>query len=95
MCSQPRLLCLAMTPLSPTPDWAVSRFEIVAKFDDPEVLQAALELLVVLTGLNDKDRHLPDHVAIRDDATRAAIDFGYRRTPICANHCEEDLGIAV
>lgn len=83
-----------MNPL-PTPEWAIARIEIVTKFDDPEVLEAALELLVALTGLNDRDRHLPDHVANRDDAARAAIDFAYRRTPTCGRHCEEDLGIAV
>lgn len=84
-----------MVPHTPSPDWAISCMERISKFDDPDVLEAALELVVGLTGLNDKERDLPDHLAIRDDAARAAADFGYRKTSDCDRHCEEYLGIAV
>lgn len=82
-------------PHSPTPEWAVSCMERIVKLDDPDVLDAVLDLLVGVSGLNDKERLQPAHLAIRDDAAMAAIDFGYRRTETCERHCHEDLGIAV
>jgi len=83
------------TPTHPTPDWAVSCMKRIMKFDDPDLLDATLDLVVGLTGLNDVDRGEPSHVAVRDDAARAAVHFGYRQTEDCYRHCEEDLGIAV
>lgn len=79
----------------PTPDWAISCMERITKFDDPDVLEAALELVVGLSGLNDTARAAPSHTAAREDSARAALDFGYRRTVDCERHCEEYLGIAV
>ena len=67
----------------------------IMKFDDPDVLSAALDLVVGLTGLNDPDRADASHMALRDDAARAAVHFGYGETQDCYRHCEEDLGIAV
>lgn len=67
----------------------------IMKFDDPEVLTAALDLVVGLTGLNDPQREEASHIAVRDDAARAAVHFGYTETESCHRHCEEDLGIAV
>ena len=84
-----------MQPQSLTPDRAVSLMRIITKFDDPELLDAALELLAGVSGLGDKERRDPKHVALRDDAARAALDFGYRQTLDCDRHCEEYLGIAV
>lgn len=86
-----------MLPLKPTPDWAISCMKRITKFEDPEVLQAALELVTVLGGLNvDEDgRADPVSVGIRADAAQAAVDFGYRKTEHCDQGCREYLGIAV
>lgn len=84
-----------MTPLTPTPDWAVSLMKTANKYDDQDVLDAVLKLVTGLTGLNDEDRDDPSHVAIRDDAARAALAFGYRNTADCDEKCNEYLGIAV
>lgn len=82
-------------PHSLTPDWAVSCMKRIMKFDDPEVLSAALDLVVGLSGLNDPDRLDASHVALRDDAARAAAHFGYGETEECYQHCEDYLGINV
>ena len=84
-----------MTPQSLTPDRAISLMRIIIKFDDPELLDAALELLTGVSGLDDKERRDPEHIALRDDAARAALDFGYRQTLDCEQRCVEYLGIAV
>lgn len=84
-----------MVPLQLTPDRARSYMKIVTKFDDPEVLEAVLGLVLGASGLNDVDRADPGHIAQRDDFARAALDFGYRKTPDCDRRCEEYLGIAV
>jgi hypothetical protein len=80
---------------NPTPDWAESCMKRIMKFDDPDVLDAAIEIVVGLTGLNDPKRADASRIALRDDAARAAVHFGYRQTQECYRHCEEDLGIAV
>lgn len=69
--------------------------ERILKFDDPEVLDAVLDLLIGVSGLNDKERSVPSHIAIREDSVRAAVEFGYRKTEDCEHHCLEYLGIAV
>lgn len=79
----------------PTPDWAVSCMDRITKFDDQDQINAALDLITGLSGLNDKDRLLPEHVKLRDDAAQAAIDHGYRKTDHCQRGEEEYLGIAV
>jgi hypothetical protein len=84
-----------MNPLSFTPDRAISLMAIITKFDDPKLLDAALELVVGISGLNDHDRSDPRHIASRADCARAALEFGYRKTDDCERHCEEYLGIAV
>lgn len=89
------VVCVVMTPHSPTPDWAESCMKRITKYDDPELLDTVLEFVLGLTGLNDKDRNNPSHLALRDDAARAALDFGYRLTQDCEQRCEEYLGIAV
>lgn len=86
-----------MLPHKPTPDWAVSLMKRITKFDDPEVLQAALELVTVLGGLNlqEEERVNPVSVGVRADAAQAAVDFGYRKTEHCDQCCKEYLDIAV
>lgn len=68
-----------------TPDWAISCMERITKYDDPDLLDAVLELLA---GLSDFQGH-------KGDAAQAALDYGYRKTPDCDEHCREYLGIAV
>lgn len=84
-----------MASHAPTPDRAVILMERITKFDDPELLEAVLELVTVVSGLDDGERRKPGHAAKREDAARAALDFGYRKTVDCDRHCEEYLGIAV
>lgn len=84
-----------MNPQSFTPERAAVLMAIISKFDDQTQIDAALELVVGVTGLNDRDRRDPGHVAARDDCARAALEFGYRKTIDCDHHCEEYLGIAV
>jgi hypothetical protein len=84
-----------MISQSLTPDRAVSYMKVITKFDDPDLLDAVLAIVIGISGLNDLDRLDPRHTAARDDAARAALDFGYRKTADCDQHCEEYLGIAV
>lgn len=86
-----------MTPHLPTPDWAVSLMKRITKYDDPDVLDAALEIVTVLGGLNigEEERIDKRSVDMRADAAQAAVDFGYRKTEDCENHCKQYLSIAV
>lgn len=84
-----------MNPQPFTPDRAISLMKIITKYDDPSLLDAALELVIGVSGLGDDERRDPGHIAARDDSTRAALDFGYKKTIDCDRHCEEYLGIAV
>lgn len=86
-----------MLPHKPSPDWAVSCMKRITKFDDPDVLQAALELVTALGGLNleEDERSLPMNVGVRADAAQAAVDFGYRKTTHCDQSEREYLGLAV
>ena len=86
-----------MSPHSPTPDWAQSCMRRITKFDDPDLLDAVLDLVVGLSGLNvsDQERASFEHLALRTDAAQAALDFGYRQTGHCQRGEEEYLGIAV
>ena len=69
----------------------------ITKFDDPDLLDAVLDLVVGLSGLNvgDQERASGDHLALRTDAAQAAVDYGYRKTVHCQRGEEEYLGIAV
>lgn len=62
-----------MTPHKPTPDWATDCMKrIVDKYDDPDLLDAALELLAgVIDQEGDK---------YRNEAAWAAIEYGYTKT---------------
>lgn len=84
-----------MNPPILTPDLAVSYMRVITKFDDAELLDAALRLILGASGLDDAERDQPHRVSLRDDFARAALDFGYRKTSDCDRHCEEYLGIAV
>lgn len=84
-----------MTPPSLTPERAESYMKTVTKYDDPDLLNAVLYLVLGVSGLDDAERDLPGHVSQRDNAARAALSYGYRKTPDCDRHCEAYLGIAV
>lgn len=74
-----------MTPHSLSPDWAVSRMEIITKYDDPILLDAVMELLAgVYDTRGDKG-----------DCAQAALEYGYRKTADCQKHCDDYLSIAV
>lgn len=86
-----------MSPHDPTPDWAISCMERITKFDDPDLLDAVLDLVVGVSGLNlsDRNRFDPENIRLRQDAAMAAVDIGYRKTAHCQRGEEEYLGIAV
>jgi hypothetical protein len=74
-----------MNPRSLTPDWAVSCMMRITKYDDPDLLDAVLELIAGTS----------DFSGDKGDCARAALDYGYRLTADCEKHCVEYLGIAV
>lgn len=74
-----------MSPHLLTPERAESCMKRITKYDDPDVLDAALELIA---GTSDFSGN-------KGDCARAALDYGYRQTEDCAKHCEEYLGIPV
>jgi hypothetical protein len=57
----------------------------ITKYDDPDVLEAALELVAGVCDLTGE----------KGDCAQAALDYGYRKTEDCEKHCLEYLGIAV
>lgn len=78
-----------MVPQSPTPDWAVEKFrKVIDDIDDPEVLDAALELLAALAPTKEQDK-------FKHEAAWAAITDGYSRTADVRVAAERYLGIAV
>jgi len=74
-----------MTSHPLTPDWAVSCMKRIIKYDDPDLLDAALELIAGVS----------DFTGEKGDCAQAALDYGYRQTEDCERHCQEYLGIAV
>lgn len=78
-----------MIPQSPTPDWAVTKFrQVINDIDDPETLDAALELLAALAPTKEQDK-------FKYEAAWAAIDFGYCRTTDLHKSAQRYLGVAV
>jgi hypothetical protein len=57
----------------------------ILKFDDPDVLDAALELLAGVS----------DFSGDKGDCAMAALDYGYRRTEDCEKHARAYLKLAV
>lgn len=74
-----------MQPHPLTPDWAISCMKRITKYDDPDLLEAALELLAGVSDMHGE----------KGDCAQAAMDYGYRQTVDCEKHCVEYLGIAV
>jgi len=74
-----------MTSHPLTPDCAVSCMKRIIKYDDPDLLDAALELIAGVS----------DFTGEKGDCAQAALDYGYRQTEDCERHCQEYLGIAV
>lgn len=74
-----------MHPHPLTPEWAISCMQRITKYDDPDLLDAALELLAGTCDLTGD----------KGDCAQAALDYGYRQTVDCEKHCHEYLGIAV
>jgi hypothetical protein len=74
-----------MQPHSLTPDWAISCVDRITKFDDPDVLDAMIELVAGVF----------DERGDKCDCALAALEYAYRKTHDCEQHCQEYLGIAV
>lgn len=78
-----------MTPHAPSPDWARQRIDtILNDTDDPEVLDALLELLAALAPTEDQDK-------FKHEAAWAAIERGYFRTEDARLAARRYLGVAV
>ena len=75
-----------MIPHSPTPDWGKSQFDKIVKCDDPEALQALLELLAVIAPTEQEEKY-------KYEIAWAVIQHGYRRTADCDKSCRRYLGI--
>lgn len=63
-------------PRSPTPDWATSRIQTLVENCEPEVLEAALELLAAICPDANQDK-------FKHEAAWAAIDTGYHHLEDC------------
>jgi hypothetical protein len=64
-------------PHSPTPEWAVSKIRtIIDNNDEPQVLEAVLELVAGLCATELQDK-------FKFEAAWAAIDEGYCKTEDC------------
>jgi len=77
-----------MIPQSPTSDWAKSRIDVIVPRDDPEALDALLELLAAVAPTQEEEKY-------KHELAWAAIDHGYKRTKDCCDSCRRYLGIAV
>lgn len=74
---------------SPTPDWAVSKVEVILEHvDEPEVIDALMELLAFLCATQEQDK-------FKHEAAWAAIECGYKRTADLHIAARRYLGIAV
>lgn len=64
-------------PRSPTPDWAVSKIKtLIENCDEPEALEAALELVAAVCCAEDQDK-------FKHEAAWAALNYGYCLTDDC------------
>lgn len=77
-----------MIPLHPTPEWAVSCIDRIAKYDDPDLLDAVLELLATVSSDKESDK-------FKYEAAWAAIDYGFTKTAGVRKAAQVYLGIAV
>lgn len=76
-----------MVPHSLTPDWAVSCVKRIIKTDDPDQLDALLELLAGIAPTEEEEKY-------KYDVAWAAIDFAYQGTADCHISCRQYLGVA-
>lgn len=68
-----------------SPDRAISLMQTINKFDDPEVLAAAIEL-VNATHCQQGEK---------GDAAQAALRWAYRQTTHCAEQCKQYLELGL
>jgi hypothetical protein len=76
-----------MMPHTPTPDWAISCMERIMKSDDPDQLDALLELLAAIAPTEGEEKY-------KHEIAWAAIDHGYKRTEHCRKSGRRYLGVA-
>ena len=79
-----------MIPQVPTPEWAIECFDRVVRCDDPEIIDALLELLAGIAPDGDWD-HADENKPYKYDAAWAAIQYGFRKTIHCEEACREHL----
>jgi hypothetical protein len=77
-----------MTPHTPTPEWAITRFNEVVQDDDPERLDAFLHLMASVAPTEQENK-------LKHEIAWAVIDYGYRKTRDCQEACRRYLGVAV
>lgn len=78
-----------MTPQTLTPDWAVSKVKrILADADEPEVVDAIIELLAAVAPTQEQDK-------FKYEAAWAAIEYGYTQTADVHIAARRYLGVAV
>lgn len=71
----------------PSPEWAESCIDRIIKSDDPDQLDALLELLAAIAPTFNEEKY-------KHDLAWAAIDYGYRQTDDCRKSCRRYLGVA-
>lgn len=77
-----------MIPERPSPEWAINCLDRILTTDDPDVLEAVLELLAGLVPTETENKY-------KYDAACAAIDYGYSKTEHCRRSGRQYLGLAV
>lgn len=76
------------TPQSLSPDWAITCVDRIIKDDDPDQLDALLELLAGVAPTEEQDKY-------KHEAAWAAIEHGYKQTRDLPRAARAYLGIAV
>lgn len=71
----------------PTPEWAEVCIDRIVKNDDPDQLDALLELLAAIAPTKKEEKY-------KNEIAWAAIDYGYKKTDDCRKSCRKYLGVA-
>jgi hypothetical protein len=78
-----------MIPQSPTPERAIHCMSRILKYDDPDVVDAVMELLASVAASKEGDK-------FRYEAAWAAIDYAFTKHPVALRKASTDyLGVAV
>lgn len=77
-----------MIPHAPTPDWAKRCVDRIVKTDDPDMLDALMELLAAVAPTEDEEKY-------KSEVAWAAIDHAFTMSEHCRRSCRQHLGVAV